>query len=103
MSYVEAAQHDQACFYDNLQALAAKAANRDAAQQAELAAAQQLIESQFKALTAATPSAAAAGVGQAAAAYGEGAKQRKLSTDEEVRTNHGGMFHGMCAVMRCWI
>jgi hypothetical protein len=57
-----------------LQALAAKAAKRDAAQQAELAAAQQLIESQFKAITAPADAAAA----------GEAAKKRRLSTDDEV-------------------
>ncbi|KAF6255025.1 hypothetical protein COO60DRAFT_258858 [Scenedesmus sp. NREL 46B-D3] len=53
-----------------LQALAAKAAQRSAAQQAELAAAQQVIESQFRTITAAPAAAAAAA---AAAAIGDGA------------------------------
>jgi hypothetical protein len=71
------------CCLAAVQALAAKAAQRDAAQQAELAAAQQLIESQFKALTAAAPAAAVNTVEHADAA-GEAAKKRKISTDEAV-------------------
>ncbi|WIA43850.1 hypothetical protein OEZ86_010265 [Tetradesmus obliquus] len=67
-----------------LQALAAKAAQRDAAQQAEIAAAQQLIESQFKAITAAAAAATDATSQDALDAAMDAVQKRKLSTDEAV-------------------
>ncbi|WIA23370.1 hypothetical protein OEZ85_000133 [Tetradesmus obliquus] len=66
-----------------LQALAAKAAQRDAALQAEIAAAQQLIESQFEAITAAAAATDAASQDALDAAV-DAVQKRKRSTDEAV-------------------